>query len=68
MPGQRLVNALFLLVQSAVKIKGRKVPPPSAPLVSLATALASRALSARIRAKLAYARLEWRDFMVTRSR
>ena len=41
--------------------------PPSAPLVSLATALASRALNARIRAKFAYARLEWRDFMIALS-
>lgn len=66
-PGQGIIKALILLRQSAVKIKGRKVPPPSAPLVSLATALASRALSARIRAKLAYARLEWRDFMIALS-
>jgi hypothetical protein len=64
MPGQRIVNALSLLGQSAVKIKGRKVTPPSAPLVSLAPALPALGLNARDRANLASARLEWRDFVV----
>lgn len=53
MPGHGPVNALSLLVQIAVKIKGRKVTPPSAPLVSLATALAALALNTRTRANLA---------------
>jgi len=65
MPGQAISKALILLGQSAVKIKGRKVPSPSAPLVSLATVPPVLGLTARIRAKLACARLEWRDFMIT---
>lgn len=67
MPGQGIIKALILLRQSAVKIKGRKVTPPSAPLVSLATALAALALNARTRANLDCVRLVRRDFMVTRS-
>lgn len=64
-PGQGIMKALILLGQNAVKIKGRKVTPPSAPLVSLAPALPALGLNARDRANLASARLEWRDFVIT---
>lgn len=50
MPGQGIVKALILLGQSAVKIKERKVTPPSVPLVSLAAAMCAHALKTRIRA------------------